>query len=121
MLPINKKYPLESLIDACRYYVMQTHRRITFEWALIKDVNDSMEDAQRLTKLLAGLLCHVNVIPLNPTKGYVGNPSPSKQVIAFQSELLRQNIPCTIRTRRGIEISAGCGQLVVERTTSPPG
>jgi 23S rRNA (adenine2503-C2)-methyltransferase len=121
MLPINKKYPLESLIDACRYYVAQTHRRITFEWALIKDVNDSMEDAQRLTKLLAGLLCHVNVIPLNPTKGYVGNPSPSKQVIAFQSELLRQNIPCTIRTRRGIEISAGCGQLVVERTTSPPG
>jgi len=120
MLPINKKYPLEPLIDACRYYVAQTHRRITFEWALIKDVNDSVDDAQRLTKLLAGLLCHVNIIPLNPTNGYLGKPSPSKQVKAFQSELLRHDIPCTIRTRRGIEISAGCGQLAFEGTASLP-
>lgn len=114
MLPINTKYPLEQLIPACRDYVNKTHRRITFEWALIKDVNDSIEDARNLIKLLDGLLCHVNIIPLNPTNGYTGAPTSSERALAFQSELQHNNVPCTIRTRRGIEIQAGCGQLATE-------
>jgi len=111
MLPINKKYPLEQLIPACHDYVRATNRRITFEWALINDVNDSLEDAKKLVGLLDDLLCHVNIIPLNPTNGYAGVPTTHKRALAFQSELQRKNIPCTIRQRRGIEIKAGCGQL----------
>jgi 23S rRNA (adenine2503-C2)-methyltransferase len=114
MLPINDKYPLEQLIPACHDYVRKTHRRITFEWALIKDVNDSLEDAQKLSVLLDGLLCHVNIIPLNPTSGYTGAPTSNARARSFQSELQRNNIPCTIRLRRGIEIQAGCGQLATE-------
>jgi len=114
MLPINNKYPLEQLIPACHDYVDKTHRRITFEWALIKDVNDSIEDARKLRGLLNGLLCHVNIIPLNPTNGYTGAPTSNARALAFQSTLQRYNIPCTIRTRRGIEIQAGCGQLATE-------
>ncbi len=67
LLPINKKYPLSELLDACRDYVDQTRRRITFEWALIQDVNDSPDQARILASRVKGLLCHVNVIPLNPT------------------------------------------------------
>jgi 23S rRNA (adenine2503-C2)-methyltransferase len=114
MLPINNKYPLEQLIPACHDYIKKTHRRITFEWALIKDVNDSIEDARKLIKLLDGLLCHVNIIPLNPTEGYTGDPTSDDRALAFQSELQRNNIACTIRMRRGIEIQAGCGQLATE-------
>ena len=111
MLPINKKYPLEQLIPACRDYVRETNRRITFEWALIYNVNDSLEDAKKLVILLDNLLCHVNIIPLNPTKGYAGDPTSNKRALEFQSELQRKNVPCTIRKRRGIDIQAGCGQL----------
>ena len=114
MLPINKKYPLEQLIPACHDYVRETNRRITFEWALINNVNDSLEDAKKLVGLLDDLLCHVNIIPLNPTNGYACVPTTKKRAYAFQSELQRKNIPCTIRQRRGIEIKAGCGQLATE-------
>jgi len=114
MLPINKKYPLEQLIPACHDYVQETNRRITFEWALINNVNDSLEDAKKLIGLLDDLLCHVNIIPLNPTNGYAGVPTTNKRASAFQSEIKRKNIPCTIRQRRGIEIQAGCGQLATE-------
>src|SRR5687767_4674956 len=72
MLPINKKYKIDEVLDACRYYVSQTGRRITFEWALIHGVNDSPEVAKKLASRLKGLLCHVNAIPLNPTAGYHG-------------------------------------------------
>jgi 23S rRNA (adenine2503-C2)-methyltransferase len=114
MLPINQRYPITALIEACRDYVHQTRRRITFEWALIQGVNDTREQAQKLAGLLQGLLCHVNLIPLNPTAGYVGEGSTEERANAFKSVLEQSNIPCTIRVRRGIDIAAGCGQLAVE-------
>lgn len=120
LLPINKKYPIEDLLKACREYVEKTHRRITFEWALIKDVNDTPEQARQLGKLLDNLLCHVNVIPLNPTRGYSGAATTLSRAKEFQKELARWGIPCTIRTRRGIDIQAGCGQLAIERNIIPP-
>jgi 23S rRNA (adenine2503-C2)-methyltransferase len=116
LLPINKKYPLEELLNACREYVDKTHRRITFEWALIQNLNDSVEQARQLGRLLHGLLCHVNVIPLNPTRGYSGTATTHLRAKEFQKELERFGIPCTIRVRRGIDIQAGCGQLAIERS-----
>ncbi len=111
LLPISKKYPLDQLIQACRYYVEQTNRRITFEWALIQGVNDNVEDARQLAQIVKGLLCHVNVIPLNPTTKYEGQATTRQRVEDFRTELEKYGIPCTIRVRRGIEIQAGCGQL----------
>lgn len=120
MLPINRKYPLDELIAACEEYVAKTNRRITFEWALIRGVNDSLDQARQLANRLQGLkrdgaaLCHVNVIPLNPTQRYAGEATPRQQALAFQAELERLGIPCTVRMRRGIDIQAGCGQLAVK-------
>ncbi len=111
MIPINTKHPVEELIAACRQYVAQTNRRITFEWALIQGINDSAQNAKDLADMLHGLLCHVNIIPLNPTHDFGGLASSKKQALLFQAEMESHNIPCTIRLRRGIEIAAGCGQL----------
>jgi 23S rRNA (adenine2503-C2)-methyltransferase len=111
LLPVNKKYPLDELIPACRDYVDITGRRITFEWALIQDVNDSPQDARQLINLVRGMLCHVNVIPLNPTHEYTGKSTPITRAREFTAVLEEFGIPCTIRLRRGIEIQAGCGQL----------
>lgn len=111
MLPINHRYPIAEVMEACKNYVNQTHRRITFEWALIYDVNDTPDQAYKLAGLLRGLLCHVNVIPLNPTTGYQGKATTRERGITFQAILKQAGIPCTIRTRRGIDIKAGCGQL----------
>ena len=120
LLPINRKYPLKELMDACLDYVARTNRRITFEWALIRDVNDGEEQARKLAGLLqafnrqGAMLCHVNVIPLNPTQRYKGKATTRERALAFQTILEQHNIPCTIRLRRGIDIQAGCGQLAVE-------
>ncbi len=114
LVPIGKVYPLSELMSACREYVEKTHRRISFEWALIEGVNDSIKDAQELAKLIKGLICHVNIIPLNSIAKYVGCPSPRAKAAEFQKILLGAGIPCTIRLRRGIEINAGCGQLATE-------
>jgi 23S rRNA (adenine2503-C2)-methyltransferase len=111
MLPINRKYPIVQVLAACREYVEQTHRRITFEWALIDHINDTPEQAARLANLLKGLLCHVNVIPLNPTYQYNGKATTRERALAFQAILEQHGVPCTIRLRRGIDIQAGCGQL----------
>ena len=111
MMPVNKRYNIEELIQACREYVEMTGRRITFEWALINGVNDTPEEARKLAVLLKGLLCHVNAIPLNPTTGYEGKATTRERADAFKLVLEQNNIPCTIRIRRGIDIQAGCGQL----------
>ena len=111
MLPINKRYPLEVLIPACRAYASATHRRLSFEWALIENVNDTPEQARALAQLAKGLLCHVNLIPLNPTHGYNGAASTRERIAAFRSILDAQHIPNSLRVRRGIDIHAGCGQL----------
>jgi len=118
MLPVNQRYPVKDLIQVCREYVEVTSRRITFEWALIQNVNDSPEEAGRLAELLHGLNCHVNVIPLNPTRGYDGLRSTRERVAAFREILQSRGISCTVRVRRGIDIQAGCGQLAEHATSA---
>jgi 23S rRNA (adenine2503-C2)-methyltransferase len=114
LLPVNQRWPLAELMDACRYYVEKTGRRLSFEWALIRGENDTVEQASRLGQLLHGLLCHVNLIPLNPTNGYEGQPSDPARVKAFIDTLSLYNIPSSVRVRRGVDIEAGCGQLKAE-------
>ena len=114
MLPINRKYPIADLIAACHTYVERTGRRVTFEWALIRGVNDTPEVAQKLAALLKGLQCHVNVIPLNPTRKYNGQATTRERAAAFCAILENIGIPATVRIRRGIDIQAGCGQLASE-------
>lgn len=117
LIPVARKYPLDELIQSCLNYVRKTGRRITFEWALIEGVNDSVIEANQLADLLVpfikngGSLCHVNVIPLNPTLKFSGNPSTSNQAEKFCEVLRNKKIPCSVRLRRGIDIQAGCGQL----------
>ncbi len=111
MLPVNKRWNIEAVLEACRYYVQQTGRRVTFEWALINGVNDTPEVACQLAARLKGLLCHVNAIPLNPTAGYQGQATDRVRAAAFKESLEQAGVPCTIRMRRGIDIQAGCGQL----------
>jgi 23S rRNA (adenine2503-C2)-methyltransferase len=113
IIPIAKKYPLDELIAACRDYVSLTNRRITFEWTLIQDVNDNSDQANLLANLINSILCHVNIIPLNPIKGYHGQPSPRVRAEMFRDVLSKYSIPCTLRLRRGIDVEAGCGQLFV--------
>jgi 23S rRNA (adenine2503-C2)-methyltransferase len=112
MLPVNKRYPIDELLAACRMYIAVTGRRVTFEWALINGVNDTPDQAILLAKKLKGLLCHVNAIPLNPTLGYSGQATSHERAEKFRQNLEEHGIPCTIRLRRGIDIQAGCGQLV---------
>lgn len=111
IMPVNKRYKIEDVIEACHYYVAKTGRRVTFEWALINGVNDTPEVAARLAARLKGLLCHVNAIPLNPTAGYEGRATDRQRAVLFKETLEQTGIPCTIRMRRGIDIQAGCGQL----------
>jgi 23S rRNA (adenine2503-C2)-methyltransferase len=116
LLPINKKYPIAQLMEACREYISLTHRRISFEWALIQGINDTPEQARQLANLLHTLrqsgtqLAHVNAIPLNPTDRYQQKATSRQRAADFQSEP-KDSCPCTIRLRRGIDIQAGCGQL----------
>lgn len=117
LLPVNRKYPIEDVIEACRYYIDQTGRRVTFEWALINGENDTPETAHELARLLKGLMCHVNVIPLNPTKKFAGKATTRERAQAFSDILNKAGIPCTIRIRRGIDIQAGCGQLASREIT----
>jgi 23S rRNA (adenine2503-C2)-methyltransferase len=111
MLPVDKRYPIDELLEACREYVALTNRRITFEWALVNGINDTPEQAHLLAGKIKGLLCHVNAIPLNPTQGYIGQATTRARANVFKEILERAGIPCTIRLRRGIDIQAGCGQL----------
>ena len=111
IMPVNRRWPIAELIAACHRYVDATGRRISFEWALIAGQNDSAEEAHRLGRLLRGLPCHVNLIPLNPTGGYAGAPSDNAAAAAFVEALASHGIPGTVRVRRGIDIDAGCGQL----------
>jgi 23S rRNA (adenine2503-C2)-methyltransferase len=117
LLPINRRYPIADLMQACLEYVKTTHRRISFEWALINGVNDTQGSANELGRLLqpfriqGSALCHVNLIPLNPTGKYTGESTTRASAEAFNTTLAQWGIPSTIRVRRGIDIQAGCGQL----------
>ncbi len=120
LLPVNKRYPIAEVFDAVRYYAAQTHRRVTFEWALIAGHNDTVEQARAFAALARGLLCHVNVIPLNPTRGYAGQASTRERVAAFTAVLEQFGFPVSVRVRRGLDVDAGCGQLAIRAGGAPP-
>ncbi len=111
IMPINRKYDLTALIDACKKYQAQTGRRISFEYAVISGVNDRQEDAKRMAALLKGILCHVNLIPVNPIEegGYL--PPTKANVLRFQEQLIRLGLNATVRRTLGSDIAASCGQL----------
>lgn len=111
IVPVNKRWPLSQLLDACRYYIQKRGRRIFFEFALISGKNDSEIQAHAVGQLLGDLQAHLNLIPLNPTNGYDGQPSDEEAIHRFQLILAEYGLPSTVRQRRGIDVDAGCGQL----------
>ncbi len=111
LVPTAKRWPLDELMDACRYYIAKTGQEIFFEWTLIEGENDSEDHAHAVGRLLAGMESQVNLIPLNPTSGYAGVPTRSEAAKCFQAVLAGYGLPSTVRQRRGIDIAAGCGQL----------
>lgn len=115
LVPAARKWPLEELMEACRYFVRKLDRKIFFEWTLIEGKNDSREHARQVGELLKGIPAQVNLIPLNPTTGYDGVPTRSDAAKQFQAVLATFGLPSTVRQRRGIDIGAGCGQLAVAK------
>ena len=111
IMPVNRRYPVAVLMAACREYVKRTNRRIFFEYVLLEGRNDTREHAERLASLLGGMLCHVNLIPVNPTSdGRHRRPGPGR-TDAFREVLRRRGVVATVRMEKGIDIDAGCGQL----------
>jgi len=111
LVPINKRYPLALLSEACAAYVEATGRRLSIEWAMIHDVNDQSSDASELSQFARPLGAHVNLIPLNPTPGYPVRGSSMAQVRRFRDQLESLGVNATVRMTRGAEIDAACGQL----------
>ncbi len=111
IMPINRKFHIDQLIEACRKYQEQTGRRISFEYAVIDSVNDRYENAKELKELLKGLLCHINLIPVNPIEDGVFHPPSRKNILGFQETLIKMGLNATIRRTLGGDISASCGQL----------
>jgi 23S rRNA (adenine2503-C2)-methyltransferase len=111
LVPLNRRYPIADLMTACRRYVARTGRRISFEYALMKGINDSDDTAQALGDLLRGTLCHVNVIPLNPVDVLPYQRPDKAGIDRFASIVRASGVPTTIRYSRGLEIAAACGQL----------
>jgi 23S rRNA (adenine2503-C2)-methyltransferase len=115
LVPVAKKWPLDELMAACRTYSTTTGRRIFYEWTLIEGKNDTPAHARAVGALLRGLPAQVNLIPLNPTAGYGGAPTPTAAARTFQQILAEEfKLPSTVRQRRGLDIAAGCGQLAVQ-------
>ncbi len=112
LVPLNRRWPIAELLEACRRYVAKTGRRVTFEYVLIEGVNDDERTAAELARRLRGLLCHVNLIPYNPTPAapLFRRPAP-EQIERFRAVLEHYGIPATVRYSRGVEIAAACGQL----------
>lgn len=115
IMPVNKRYPLAALIEACRRYPLKPGRRITFEYVMIDGLNDSLDDAKKLITLLKGLRCKLNLIPLNPHQGDSLKRPSQEKVIAFQRMLFHHNRRAMIRESRGQDILAACGQLRGEK------
>ena len=111
IMPISRAYPMEKLLEACRHYAEKTKRRITFEYALIKGVNDSAENARELASRLKGLLCHVNLIPVNDVKERNYVRSTNESIKKFEEILTSRKIETTVRRKLGSDIDAACGQL----------
>lgn len=111
MMPVNRKYPIEELMKACQEYIRLTNKRISFEYALAKENNDNLEDAKALVKLLKGMLCHVNLIPINKIENGIYTKSTNENIMKFRDYLNENGIVATIRRELGSDIDAACGQL----------
>lgn len=111
IMPVANKYRIEEVLQACNYYANQTGRRVTFEYALIEGQNDSEEDAKQLGNLLKGMLCHVNLIPVNPIEERTYKATTMRNAEAFVKTLKTYHIEATIRRKLGQDIDAACGQL----------
>lgn len=111
MMPIANKYTIEEIMEACKKYIEITKRRVTFEYSLVKDVNDSVESAKELANILHGMLCHVNIIPVNTVKETKYEKPSKRRILEFCSVLNKFNIENTIRKEMGADIDAACGQL----------
>ena len=110
-MPINKKYPIEVLIGECRNYIEKTGRRISFEYALISGVNDSAKEAAELARLLDGMLCHINLIPVNKVEERDFKKGSTESIRSFCALLEKLGMNATVRRELGSDISASCGQL----------
>ena len=111
MMPVNNIYPIQELIKACKDYIKKTNRRISFEYALAKDNNDNLDDAKELVNLLKGMLCHVNLIPINKIENGEYSKSSNENIMKFRDYLNDHGIVATIRRELGSDIDAACGQL----------
>ena len=111
LMPINRRYKIKELIEAIKYYLNKTNRRVTIEYIMLKNVNDSVKDAQELAKLLKGLLVYVNIIPYNETENNDFKRSDNVQIKKFYDILVNNGINATIRREFGGTVSAACGQL----------
>ena len=119
IMPVARAYPLNEVLDACRYYIQRTGRRVVFEYALIKGLNDSLEHAEELASRLRGMQAHVNLIPLNDVKERDLQASPKAQVARFLERLTQLNISATVRRQLGDDIFGACGQLRAQRLKTP--
>jgi 23S rRNA (adenine2503-C2)-methyltransferase len=115
LVPLNRRYPLSVLLEACRQYVSAKGRRLSFEWALISGLNDRPADATQLAHVARPLGAHVNLIPLNPTPGYPARGTAPAGVRAFRDELVARGVNATVRRNRGTDIDAACGQLAAPK------
>ena len=111
IMPIANAYPIKDILDACKYYIKKTNRRVTIEYSLIKGVNDSEKEAQELIRLLKGMLCHVNLIPVNNVEERDFKRPNKSHIYRFRDILEKNNIPATVRISMGSDIGGACGQL----------
>jgi 23S rRNA (adenine2503-C2)-methyltransferase len=111
VMPVNKKYPLKELILACKKYIEKTDRQVTFEYVLIEGLNADLPAAEKLSKILSGLNCKINLIPCNPIKELRLHPPNKLQILLFKDKLLKSGVNATLRMPRGSDIEAACGQL----------
>lgn len=111
LMPVAKKYRIKEVLEGCRYYAKRTGRRITFEYALVEGQNDRPEDAQKLASLLRGMLCNVNLIPVNPIEGSGYRQPDRNSVRGFKAMLIQRGIAVTVRREMGRDIAGACGQL----------
>lgn len=111
IMPVANKYSINEILDACRYYIKKTNRRVTFEYSLIKGVNDGKKEAESLAALLKGMLCHVNLIPINEVDERDFKKPDKAFIYKFRDYLEERNIPATVRISMGSDISGACGQL----------
>lgn len=119
LVPINRRYPISALVEACHAYLDAKRRRLSFEWALIDGVNDRESDVRELAAVALPLRAHVNLIPLNPTPGWPTVGTPRERVAEFRDRLEEVGVNATVRANRGTEIDAACGQLAARVTGEP--